>query len=160
MNIIVSEYGAEKFFFDCECEHNFVHFKALPGEDEATCSKCGFGQSEQPDSLPVDVKRFLEEQFQDKYKAVIQAVNAKNPKRMNPHTIRLRAIVYRDGDFHAEYVRNRWPAMRITNGMRKPGHAIVMFHKGKYVGEFWLDEEVNNVTPVFDEHFLSMLGQE
>jgi len=32
-------------FWDCECEHNFIHPKS-----EASCNKCGAVREEQPDS--------------------------------------------------------------------------------------------------------------
>jgi len=41
-------------FWDCECKDNYIHPK-----DEPMCQVCGKHQDEQPDSIVVEVEKFL-----------------------------------------------------------------------------------------------------
>lgn len=46
----MENYTTEKYW-DCECEHNYIHSAA-----EEVCPKCGAHRDEQPDSIVSEVK--------------------------------------------------------------------------------------------------------
>jgi hypothetical protein len=41
-------------YWDCECEHNYIHPKS-----QLSCEKCGYSQDEMPDSRVNEVRRMI-----------------------------------------------------------------------------------------------------
>jgi hypothetical protein len=49
-----SAYMTDDRFWDCECEHNYIHFKA-----QESCAQCGAFQCDQPDSMTLEVPLYM-----------------------------------------------------------------------------------------------------
>ncbi|PKA03160.1 hypothetical protein CH375_18635 [Leptospira ellisii] len=47
----LESFDYENDFWDCECDEDFIHHKAI----ESECSRCGTFEEEQPDSIPSEV---------------------------------------------------------------------------------------------------------